>query len=202
MPDGQEHIPTDRYVIMAGTVRLFISAEAAVTDDVREAMSELGRMRNIRPSPENQIHITLSFLGDTDESRIPRLVGTLRDALKGIGGFGVSMKGLGAFPNTKRPRVIWIGLDDGRDALALLAERVRGAVDSAGLHQDGKPFSPHVTIARVQGPADVSDIAERYRGEVFAEYRIESVRLMGSVLGPSGAKHRVIETFVLDNDGA
>ena len=182
---------------MGESVRLFVSVEVSVSETMRSAISEIGSIRNVRPSREDQIHITLSFLGDTPSERIPGLVSNLRGTLSGTSSFGLSLKGVGAFPNVRRPRVVWIGIDDGRDELALLADRVREAVRKSRLRQDDKPFSPHVTVGRVQGPADVSETERKYRDTVFSEFTVGSVRLMRSVLGPSGAKHTVVEDIAL-----
>ena len=80
---------------------------------------------------------------------------------------------------------------------SLLAEKVRSAADRTHLTYDGKRFSPHVTLARIQGPADVSEVARRYADTVFSESVVDSVRLMRSVLSPSGAKHTVVERIPL-----
>jgi 2'-5' RNA ligase len=182
---------------MGEQLRLFVSVEVAVSDAMRSAMAEIGGTRNIRSSKEDQIHITLSFLGDTPSERVPGLVANLRESLSGTSSFGLSLKGVGAFPNVRRPRVVWIGIDGGRDELALLADRVRGAVAKSRLRQDDKPFSPHVTVGRVQGPADVSELERKYRDTVFSEFTVGSVRLMRSVLAPSGASHTVVEDIAL-----
>lgn len=185
---------------MAETARLFVSVDVSVTDEVREVMSVLRDVRNIRVPPESQMHITLSFLGDTDTARIPGLVKELKGALSDVRGFGMSLKGLGAFPDLKRPRVVWIGTDEGRDDLVRLAGAVRTAVKKCRLRQDDKPFSPHVTVARVQGPANIGSIAGRYADTVFSRFTVDSVKLMRSVLGPSGAKHTVVERFPLGQE--
>ena len=182
---------------MGDPVRLFVSVDVSVSEAMRSIAAEIGSIRNVRASKEDQIHITLSFLGDTPPERIPGLVANLRESLSGISSFGLSLKGIGAFPNVRRPRVVWIGIDEGRNELALLAGRVRYAVRKSRLKQDDKPFSPHVTIGRVQGPVDVSELEKRYRDKVFSEFRVDSVRLMSSVLGPSGAKHTLVERIVL-----
>ena len=182
---------------MADAARLFISVDIPVTDTMRGLLSDLRGMRNVRASPEGQIHITLSFLGDTDVSAVPRLVKGLHDALSGIDSFDMSLRGVGGFPNLNRPRVIWVGIDEGKDELAHVADLVRGAVRDARLCQDDKPFSPHVTAARVQGPCGVVAVAERYKDALFCECHVDSVRLMKSVLGLNGAKHTVLERFQL-----
>ena len=181
---------------MAETARLFVSVEVPVTDALLQAMKDLDSVRGVRASKPEQIHITLCFLGDTDVRRIPELVGNLKAELSDAHRFRMTIKGIGGFPNLKRPRVVWAGTEDG-GSLSVLAEKVRRAADRTHLDYDGKRFSPHVTVARVQGPADVKEVADRYSDTVFAETEVDTVRLMRSVLLPSGARHTVVESIPL-----
>ena len=181
---------------MSEMARLFVSVEVPVTDRLRQAMADLDSVKGVRASKPEQIHITLCFLGDTDVRRIPELAENLKDALADVHRFCLKVKGIGGFPNLKRPRVVWAGTDDGGN-LAHLADKVRSAVERTHLDFDGKRFSPHVTIARVQGNADIGGIGERYDDTVFSESEVDSVRLMRSVLSPSGAKHTVVERIPL-----
>lgn len=181
---------------MSEMARLFVSVEVPVTDPLKQAMADLDSIKGVRASKPEQIHITLCFLGDTDVRRIPELVKNLKGALADSHRFDLKVKGIGGFPNLKRPRVVWAGTDDGGN-LAHLAEKVRSAVERTHLDFDGKRFSPHVTLGRIQGTADVGAVAERYTDTVFSESEVDSVRLMRSVLQPSGAKHTVVERIPL-----
>ncbi len=180
---------------MQGSARMFVSVPVEVTDTMRDAVRELTQIKNVRASREDQIHITLCFMGDVDTSRVPALKEALRDALSDSERFDLCIRGMGAFPNIRRPRVIWMGIEN--EHLAHLADAVRSAVRKARVGFDGKPFSPHVTVCRVQGPADVSRIAGRYADTEFSKFTVGSVHLMKSVLGPDGAKHSVVDTIPL-----
>ena len=181
---------------MEKTERLFISVDVKITKEISNILKELKDM-GIRPSDEKQIHITLSFLGDTPVSKIDRLVDNLRKELSGTERFNVILSGIGGFPNTRRPRVAWIGVSEGKEQLTDLSEKVRAAVRNTKLIQDDKRFSPHVTIARLRDPTDLTEMAERYSSVIFSEYVVDSVRLMKSVLSPSGAKHSLLASFEL-----
>ncbi len=180
---------------MSESRRLFVSVSVPVTDPIRDTLAELASVGNVRAEKADKIHITLCFLGDTDVRRIPELRDRLREALSSEHRFTIRLKGIGAFPDVKRPRVVWIGIES--DALARIVDAVRGVVDSCRLDHDRKPFSPHVTVGRVNGRADVRGLAERHRGTVYAEFEADSVRLMASELLPTGAKHTVVERFPL-----
>ncbi len=181
--------------IMSESRRLFVSVSVPVTDPIRDTLAELASVGNVRAEKADKIHITLCFLGDTDVRRIPELRDRLRETLSSEHRFTIRLKGIGAFPDVKRPRVVWIGIES--DALARIVDAVRGVVDSCRLDHDRKPFSPHVTVGRVNGRADVRGLAERHRDTVYAKFEADSVRLMASELLPTGAKHTVVERFPL-----
>ena len=180
---------------MGESRRLFVSVNVPVTDPMREAISELAGIRNVRTEKADKIHITLCFLGDTDVRRIPELRDRLRDSLSSEGRIRIRLRGVGAFPDIRRPRVVWIGIES--DTLAAISAKVRKAAEDCRLDFDSKPFSPHVTIGRVNGRADITEYAGVYRYTMFAEFEADSVRLMASELLPTGAKHTVVERFPL-----
>lgn len=182
---------------MQDPVRLFVSVDVKVTDAMRDVLSELRSVKGVRAAGEGQIHITLCFLGDTDPRRVPGLIDSMRRGLSDVHAFKLRIEGMGAFPNVRRPRVVWFGITEGSDELAQLSAKVCGAVDSQKLHRDGKRFSPHVTAGRIQGQAEIKEIVDGNAETVFSEFTVDSVRLMKSVLGPNGAKHTVLERFPL-----
>ncbi len=181
--------------IMSESRRLFVSVSVPVTDTMRGTLDELASAGGIRTEKADKIHITLCFLGDTDERRIPELRDRLRETLSSEHRFTIRLKGIGAFPDIKRPRVVWIGIES--DVLVRVAGLVRGVVESCRLDHDRKPFSPHVTVGRVNGRADIRGAAESHRDTVYAEFEADSILLMASELLPTGAKHTVVERFPL-----
>ena len=99
-------------------------------------------------------HLTLRFLGDTDEERHRALVDGLR-RLPPRAAFAVSLAGLGAFPRPARATVMWIGVGEGVAELRALAAEVEAAAVAAGFAPEPKPYSPHLTLSRVNPPADL-----------------------------------------------
>ena len=176
---------------MGKTVRTFISIDIPVTDEIKGVLQSLKGVRNVRPVPISQIHITLRFLGDTDERRIPALCDGLKDAFDGFGPIDLVMKGMGAFPNLKNPRVVWIGFEDSA-RLMEAADVVTGILDSSGLDYDRKRFSPHVTVGRVNGKADIGDMISSKKEKEFCRFTCTEIKVMGSELTPKGAIHTVL----------
>ncbi|HSU15058.1 RNA 2',3'-cyclic phosphodiesterase [Longimicrobium sp.] len=107
-----------------------------------------------RPVPPGNWHLTLRFLGDTDAARHQALVDELR-AIEPGPAFGLSLAGLGAFPRAARATVLWIGVGDGAAELRVLAAKVEAAAVRAGFAPEPKPYSPHLTLSRIQPSADL-----------------------------------------------
>jgi 2'-5' RNA ligase len=208
------------------TRRLFVAIELpeGVRDALRGAIGLLQRnglaagLRWVRPEG---IHLTLKFLGATEEPRVPAIADALRGALAGAPAFGLRPDGFGTFPELRRDqrggrnlRVVWVGVAGDTAALGALAARVEGALAALGYPQETQPYRAHLTLARVRDDADrqtvasVCDALRPYLSEpsggpnglapAFPAFRAECVALMESKLAPGGAQYRAIETFALD----
>lgn len=177
-------------------IRVFVSIPIPDKTGLEEASSSLGRIRNVRASPLGQVHITLRFIGDVDPSRTGCIAGCVRDAVSGIEPFRVTVSGVGAFPDTKRPSVVWVGASPG-DVMGTIARRIGDNLDASGIDYDRKRFKPHITIGRCRGPADISGFLSDYSGREFLRFECDRVCVMRSVLGPSGARHTVLREIRL-----
>jgi 2'-5' RNA ligase len=147
--------------------------------------------------PANRWHITLNFLGDVEEGRIAQLVGPLTDVTRQAGGLSVHLKGLGAFPEGQRPRVVWVGIGDD-DGLWDLQHQLQQAVRSAGLPAD-EPFHPHLTLARVRDepPAGVLDMLRSHAETEFARVPVREVVLFESRGHSAGQPYHARARFPL-----
>jgi RNA 2',3'-cyclic 3'-phosphodiesterase len=139
------------------------------------------------------IHLTLKFLGDTPASRIPEIEGALRAACTGLEPFECSVEGRGCFPDFRRPRVIWVAVRTKGTRLTWLQEAVERTVAPLGWPTEERPFSPHLTLGRVNKSADASLAAaagqavERTVVELIGVQRVTAVNLIQSDLRPTGA---------------
>jgi 2'-5' RNA ligase len=174
------------------TRRLFVAAwlpEAAA----REAARVLDRLRSAGGdvkwvSPEN-LHVTLRFLGDTDEGRVPAVVDAVSDAAEGVSPFSLVLGGTGTFPPRGAPRVVWLGIDRGAGEIAELARRAEERLVARGLVEEPetRPFRAHVTLGRPRSPRNLARLQDLL-AEVSPEgraHRLEELRLVESRL-PSG----------------
>jgi len=181
-------------------LRAFIAIE--LPEPVKEALGALSR-RLQRPGERvtwvrtERIHLTLRFLGEIDQEAIVKLSAILSDAYAGMAPFALSVKGVGAFPNVRRPSVIWAGIGpvDGVQAAHDAAEQ---AARTIGLPVENKAFRPHLTLARIRDRRAASALTARLeaeRGFVGGEFTVGRVSLFSSELTPKGPIYRRLGEF-------
>jgi 2'-5' RNA ligase len=142
--------------------------------------------------PEN-LHFTLRFLGEVGEDGAARAAESAREAAATPTSFEVAFGPLGAFPNARRARVLWAGLQEGAEPLAALASALDAALSKRGFGRAGKPFAPHLTLGRVRGtPGDWSAVldARRSRMEAVPRFTVRHLRVVESTLSPQGSIYR------------
>lgn len=181
-------------------IRTFVAIELDAS--VRQTLAQIQAMlrtrlqRAVGPDvrvqwvkPES-IHLTLKFLGDISEDRVPGIQAALARAASGHVRFAVTVEGLGVFPDVRAPRVVWAGFTAHGDALNRLAADVETALAAIGCLPDPKPFHPHLTLARIKegsrnaGRA-LSDGGVLARATPRAEATVAGVSLMKSDRQPS-----------------
>lgn len=173
-------------------LRAFIAV--ALPEGLRQALQDLiaelsaasgSSVRWVRPEG---MHVTLQFLGDVEVPRLDGLRRRLEKDLSGQHAFVAHLRGVGAFPNVRAPRVIWVGAES--PELGELAARVGEAVSREGLPREDRPFRGHVTLGRLRRPAAPRALAqgiERHRQDDFGPFKIDAIHAYRSWLRPGGA---------------
>jgi RNA 2',3'-cyclic 3'-phosphodiesterase len=164
-------------------MRLFVAVDLTPGD-------ALGTLVGRRPP---HFHATLRFFEDLPEGSIPSLMDALRETAQTTAPFDLEMKGIGAFPNPRQPRVVWVGFGAGHENLESLAQHLETGVRSRGLPPDDRPFHPHATVARVRNPREANEaqrMLDRGRGLSFGTERVGEIVLYESRFEASGAEHR------------
>lgn len=181
-------------------MRLFTALEIAAPAleelaRVQEALK--GRARYKRWQPLRQAHVTLHFLGEVDESRLEAVQAACREAAAGHSPFTLSLEGLGAFPNTRKASVLWVGLGGELEPLLALQADGKARLEAAGVPLEDRPYSPHLTLARE--PLERVDWAAMAEGLAIAPsaWRVEAFTLFHSRLTPQGAIHTALGTYPL-----
>ncbi len=121
------------------------------------------RKEEVRWTRPEGIHLTLKFLGEISEERLREVTEVLR-TLEAFENFSVEVKGFGFFPDARRPRVFWAGLE-APPALPQLAERVEAAMEKLGFAREARPFTPHLTLARFKVPRPQPTLQARIEQE-------------------------------------
>jgi len=179
------------------TIRSFVSIGIPEMPAVRDAQEKLRGIPGV--SVPKEAHLTLRFLGDVEKKKIAELSERMRP-LEAYGPFGVSVKGLGAFPNNRDPRVVWIGAELGEPFPGILSDLDK-MLDSLSIRYDKKPFKAHVTVGRVRTPSrPLTEFLDKGRGTEAGMFVCSEIFLMSSELTPKGAIHSVIGAFRLSGD--
>jgi 2'-5' RNA ligase len=120
------------------------------------ATSTVPAVDGLRWTRVEQRHLTLQFLGAVPDAE--ELKASVANSLRESGPFTLRLGGAGAFPNARRASVLWIGVHEGAQALAALAERVTRATATLGFEGDDRPYRPHVTLARASRARDLREV--------------------------------------------
>jgi 2'-5' RNA ligase len=175
-------------------LRCFISIElpealkgeiASLTEDLRDAGADARWIK-----AEN-LHLTLKFLGNIPEETLPGIEESLKKAVRTHMRFKLRFSGAGVFPGRKRPRVVWIGIQDS-DRLVGLQQDVESSMAELGFEAEGRPYSPHLTLGRLKSPRRRDVLLEELdvlSEEEFGEVEVTEVALMRSTLRPTGAEY-------------
>ncbi len=155
-------------------------------DRVRDALQATGVP--MKPVESHNYHLTLRFIGEVDEGVVRDIASSVLGELR-FTSFEIHFKGVGAFPGPYRPRVVWIGVQEGADQLKAIRDEIESRLRSLGIKPDPKRFEPHLTIARIKGARNLSSLIrllEQYSDYDFGWMRVESIRLKKSTLTRSG----------------
>jgi len=149
------------------------------------------------------MHLTLKFLGDVERVRLVEVARALETVAAGFQPWEVELKGLGQFPVKGKPRVLWAGVEGGRERTIELAEAVEEALMPVGFRPEKRRFHPHVTIGRVRSGSDLEALSEAVSqaGDLrFGSFEVETVTTFESELAPQGALHTAVATVELGRE--
>lgn len=185
-------------------MRLFValplprSLERELAQLMSGPSGELGSPRWVRPEG---LHLTLAFIGEVDEAKVPSLCFQLESAAKPVAPFALEVDGLGAFPERGRVKVLWAGVGaSGRESLVELRRRTVEGIERVVAFSDAaRPFHPHITLGRCSPPRSRSSF-ESWRDRVRlspATIAADEIRLISSAFGRGAERYRTVAAFPL-----
>jgi len=182
-------------------IRTFIAVElnptlkqaiAGVQEGLKRELQGLAAGVRLQWVRVDSIHLTLKFLGDIEQGRVGNILHVLEEVGRDYEPFSIDVKGFGVFPNLRAPRVLWMGLADQADVLIRLAGSIDAALAPLGFQIEPKPYSPHLTLARVKEQAPIIANALTDSGVMRdvtsrGTLPVQAMALMKSELTPSGS---------------
>jgi 2'-5' RNA ligase len=206
-PSSRDPGPPEFGIEPDRTHRLFLAIPlpGGIIDALADIQSRLRKgfqftaCRPSWPAPRS-MHLTVRFLGDTPGGSVPALIGALEEALRGHPPISLTARGLGVFPDWRRPKVLWVGIEDPGGGLARIHQTVEKVVQTRGYDADRPEFHPHLTLARfrsLKGVQAAKNVVLSHRQFKSKPFPVEELTLFRSELRPEGAAHQAVRRFAL-----
>jgi 2'-5' RNA ligase len=181
-------------------VRLFVAIE--LDHPIKRTLLHIAEglkdfRRTVRWASEHQMHLTLKFLGEVPDDKVPAVSDACARVAAQCKPFEFVLNSAGCFPRDGRVRIVWGGCSFTPGELAECVGKCEDAFETLGFARENRPFTPHVTIGRVK----VDDTRGRLRRAVEAlrvtrvTEHVQSMTLFQSILSPAGARYVVVGTF-------
>jgi 2'-5' RNA ligase len=176
--------------------RGFIAIDIDVPSKIVEIENEIRKTgANVKLVEPKNMHLTLKFLGDTNEVLIDEIEKTMKESVKGIKPFNIQLKGTGVFPNQNYIKVIWIGIQNGKQIISI-AEKIDEKISKLGFEKEKRRFSPHLTIGRVRSAKNkdkLLQVIKKYGDVEFTDLKVEFLKLIKSDLTPKGPVYTTLK---------
>ena len=189
------------------TIRTFVAIELddSVKAHISAAIDTLRRepIDNLRLVRPEGVHLTLKFLGDIDRERVQKVAEVMESAAGRHAAFDLTLGAPGVFPNARRARVLWLGVEGDLQPLRLLQASVEEALTGIGFPAERQPFNPHLTIGRMRHRASrddrrrATDVLVSLPIPADSKIAVNAISLMKSDLQPGGAVYQRISHSIL-----
>jgi len=180
-------------------MRTFIAAHITPTPELKQALDDLREIGGpVKPVADENLHITLRFIGEIDEALVPSVNEVLLRSVANQRPFEVLLSGLGVFPHAARPAIVWVGVRFAEPLTEIAAELEKGLVP-LGIPAEERPFRPHLTLARVRArpPRELGTYLQQHEKTKYGTASIAELHLFRSELRPEGAKYTPLHTAAL-----
>jgi 2'-5' RNA ligase len=183
------------------TIRTFIAIN--IEEEIKEILSkEIEKLINpkdkIKWVLKQSLHLTLKFLGNITSSKIEEVYQKIKPIVQKESPFRISLKSLGIFPNFKKPQIVWIKVNEGREKIIELAKEIDVSLEEIGFLKEKREYIPHLTIGRIKKLNNKEEFLKRIDKLDIQEYTTiaKSVDIMKSNLTPKGAIYTPIKEII------
>lgn len=184
-------------------MRCFISI--SIPDEIKKGMTAI--QERLKKSgadvswtrPEG-MHLTLKFLGEVEENRIKDIETALSISIIGIQPFTLDVAEIGTFPDVRRPRVVWIGLNENGSNLIKLQKNIEKEFERLGFTPEKRGFTPHITLGRIRSRKNIEGLLNLINDEKTIDldgFEVMNIHLMQSELRPTGAIYTELKSMEL-----
>lgn len=184
-------------------MRLFVSIDLpeSIADSIRSIQESFSGIPSVTLVDPSQAHLTLKFIGDTDQDRVPEIETALSDciAATGLASFPMEIADIGAFPSAEYIRVIWLGVSTGSEETTTLHESIESSLTAIGIEPESHAFTPHITIARMadaRGKETIQDLLESKTPHI-GTMEVTTVQLKESKFTDAGPQYSTVSSFSL-----
>lgn len=184
-------------------MRLFVSIDLPdrLADAVAEVQAPLQKTPGLTLVDPRQAHVTLKFLGDVDERRVPDVEEAIETAVDDadVEPFETMLAGLGVFPSLDYISVVWAGVDDGADEMTRLHNAVERETTAIGFDPEAHEFTPHVTLGRLKDGRGKETVQRVVGGNppTLGGFCVDQIRLTESTLSADGSQYETVTRFSL-----
>ena len=184
-------------------MRAFIGI--ALPDAVRASLVTLQRQlgesgADVKWVEPDHLHVTLKFLDEITDEQRRRVEELLTRVAEGGGSFTLGLKQVGAFPGAGAPRVLWVGVHEGRETVVRIAQAIEQGCQAMGLRREERPFAAHVTLGRVRSPKRREALVQRLHAVLWnppPAFCVTAITLYQSELSPTGPRYTALAAFPL-----
>lgn len=184
------------------SLRLFIAIEtpptitpqlAAIRDRLKACNAD------VKWEPDEKLHVTLKFLGATDEGLLPQIVYNTEGVARRYQPLEARYGGIGCFPNKRSPRIVWIGMEDLNKNLELLQRNIEACLIPLGFKPEDRRFHAHVTLGRVKSSTGLTNLLRIMDSITFESQpvSIHEIAVVKSVLNPNGSEYTTLKRIQL-----
>ncbi len=153
---------------------------------------------DVRWIKSDNIHLTLKFLGDVEETKTKIIGQKLKEVVNKSTSFESEIEKLGTFPSISNPRVVWIGMSKNEDKIIKLQQRIEEILEPLGFERELRSFRPHLTLGRVRGKKNIQKLVEKIKSLSLLQLKpitVDRIVLFQSILKPTGAEYTALDEF-------